>query len=279
MLRMRKIRWVRLCFLCATLASAQSPKEMAKALESSLADQQLVLKNFSGQETVQAAWSGNAVILEQPQWREFAIFNVNAAKLKRQKLTLRCTRHGVVLDGMGKSQFYGQPATVNIDVDLQGADPKQVLPSIREALFFPSVDDALAAIPKPLQKTIPFRIDAPRPPGKTDVAKSCACSGSGITDCNSAGKNAEVQPPKYLHGTDPHYSNDARKARLSGKVIVQFILDSTGSPRDVWVLRPLGRGLDEAAAKSVFTYSFQPATCSGNPVSVYLNSEVNFQIY
>jgi TonB family protein len=279
MLRMRKIKRVLLCLLCATLAGAQSPKDMAKALESSLANQQLVLKNFSGEETVQTTWSGTGLVLEQPQWREFGIFNVNAVKLKGQKLTLRCTRHGVVRDGSGRTEFYGQPTKVNLDIDLQGADPKQALPLVREALFFPSVEDALAAIPKSLQKLVPFQIDAPRPPGKTDVAKSCDCSGSGITDCNSAGKNAEVQPPKYLHGTDPHYSNDARNARLNGKVIVQFIVDKTGSPRDMWVLRPLGLGLDEAAAKSVFTYSFQPATCSGNPVSVYLNVEVNFQVY
>jgi TonB family protein len=253
---------------------------MANALESSVANQQLVLRNFSGQEKVQATWSGTGVVLEQPQWREFGILKVDAVKLKGQKLTLRCTRRGVVRDGLGRTEFYGQPSKVNIEVDLQGADPKQALPLIREALFFPSLDDASAAIPKSLQETIPFRIDAPWPAHKTQVTKLCDCASSGNTPCETDGsENAQVRPPRFLHGTDPRFSDDARRDKLNGNVIVHLVADKAGNPQDVWVVRPLGLGLDEAAAKAVLTYAFQPATCHGNPVSVHLDVEVNFKIY
>ena len=114
--------------------------------------------------------------MESPRWREFGILNVDAVKLKGQKLTLRCTRRGIVRDGTGRTAFYGQPTKIIIDVDLQGADPKQALPGIRDALFFPSLEDARAAIPKPLQEWIPFRIDAPRRAVKTAMAKPCDCA-------------------------------------------------------------------------------------------------------
>lgn len=279
MLRMQKMQWVLSCFLFVMLAHAQSPKEMVRTLEASLADQQLVLKNFSGQDTVQATWSGTGLILEPPQWREFGILTVNGVKLKGHKLTLRCTRRGVVRDAAGRTAFYGQPTKVNIKVDLQDATPKQVLPSIREALFFASVEEAGAAIPKPLQEWVPFRIDAPRPANKAAMTKPCDCAHRDETDCSTRGTKAEVQPPKLVRGADPRYSEDARKAKLNGAVIVQLIADKSGNPQNVWVLRPVGLGLDEAAAKSVLSYSFRPATCRGNPVSVYLNVEVKFQTY
>jgi len=252
---------------------------MANTLKSSLASQQLVLRNFSGEETVRAAWADTGLVLEPPQWREFGIFKVDAIKLKGQMLTLRCTRHGVVREKTEQIALYGQPTKVNIEVDLRSADPKQALASVRQALFFASIDDALAAIPKPVQESIPFRIDNPWPSRSAQATKACDCADSGKAACKvEASKDAQVQPPKLLRGADPHFSDDARRAKLNGNVIVSLVVDKAGDPTDVWVMRPVGLGLDEAAAKAVLTYVFQPATCHGNPVSVYLNVGVNFQI-
>lgn len=280
MLRMQKMQWVLLCLLCATLACAQSPKELTRSLRSSLANQQLVLRNFSGQDTVQATWSGSGFTLDQPQWREFGILKVDSVKLKGQTLTLRCTRQGVVRDALGHTALYGKPTKINIDLDLQGADPAQALPSVRDALFFPSVEDAVASVPKPLQRSIPFPIDGPPHANKAEMTKPCDCARSGMSPCDvDTGKDEQVHPPKFLYGADPRFTDEARRDKLNGNVLVELTADKNGKPQDVWILRPLGLGLDESAAQAVLTYAFQPATCHGNPVSVYLNVSVNFQIF
>ena len=49
--------------------------------------------------------------------------------------------------------------------------------------------------------------------------------------------------------------------------------------RGVHVLRGVGMGLDEKAVAAVQQYRFKPATQNGKPVAVYLNVEVNFQIF
>lgn len=47
----------------------------------------------------------------------------------------------------------------------------------------------------------------------------------------------------------------------------------------VWLIRPLGLGLDEDAEKAALDYKFQPATLDGVPVATVMSIEVNFQIF
>jgi protein TonB len=88
-----------------------------------------------------------------------------------------------------------------------------------------------------------------------------------------------VRPPIVTYQVDPEFSEEARKAKFSGNVVVSLIVGADGKPRNVHVLRGVGMGLDEKAVEAVQQYRFKPATQNGKPVSVYLNVEVNFQIF
>ena len=88
-----------------------------------------------------------------------------------------------------------------------------------------------------------------------------------------------VRPPVLLHSVDPEYSESARKAKLSGDVIVGLTVDAAGEPQNVHVTRGLGNELDEKAIEAVQQYRFKPATKDGEPVAVALNVAVNFQIF
>ncbi len=88
-----------------------------------------------------------------------------------------------------------------------------------------------------------------------------------------------VRPPIVTYAPDPEYTEAARKAKLSGNVIVSMIVDSNGEPHNVQVDRGLGNELDEKAVEAVQQYRFKPATRSGEPVPVRLKVEVNFQIF
>jgi protein TonB len=88
-----------------------------------------------------------------------------------------------------------------------------------------------------------------------------------------------VRPPIAIYTPDPEFSEEARKAKFSGNVVVSLIVGADGSPRNVHVLRGVGMGLDEKAVAAVQQYKFKPALQNGKPVAVYLNVEVNFQIF
>ena len=70
----------------------------------------------------------------------------------------------------------------------------------------------------------------------------------------------------------------ARKARISGIVIVECIIDKTGNVTNVQVLKPLPFGLDQAAVEAVKRWKFKPGTLNGQPVDVIFNLTVNFKL-
>jgi protein TonB len=88
-----------------------------------------------------------------------------------------------------------------------------------------------------------------------------------------------VRPPSILSQVDPEFSEEARKAKFSGNVVVDLIVDEQGNPSHVRVARGVGMGLDEKAVEAVRQYKFKPATKDGKPVKVELSIDVNFQIF
>ncbi len=88
-----------------------------------------------------------------------------------------------------------------------------------------------------------------------------------------------VRPPSVIYSVDPEFSEEARKAKFSGNVLVDLIVDEQGMPSHVRVARGVGMGLDEKAVEAVRQYKFKPATKDGKPVKVELTVEVNFQIF
>ena len=60
--------------------------------------------------------------------------------------------------------------------------------------------------------------------------------------------------------------------------MLSVIIDSTGKPTNLKVLRPLGLGLDEKAIEAVQKWRFRPGTKEGKPVAVYATIEVNFRL-
>ncbi len=88
-----------------------------------------------------------------------------------------------------------------------------------------------------------------------------------------------VSSPVLLFSPEPEFSEEARKAKFMGVVLVNLIVDSQGRPQNVHILRGVGMGLDEKAREAVMQYRFKPAMEGGKPVPVELNVEVNFQIF
>jgi len=88
----------------------------------------------------------------------------------------------------------------------------------------------------------------------------------------------DVKPPRAIVKTAPKYTEEARKERLQGVVVLQAIIDRSGAVREVEVLKGLAMGLEEAAVAAIMGWRFEPATLLGKPVEVYYNLTINFRL-
>ena len=87
-----------------------------------------------------------------------------------------------------------------------------------------------------------------------------------------------VSPPSVLLKVEPEYSEEARKAKFQGTVILFVVVDEKGNPRELKVIRPLGLGLDQKAIEAVEKWKFRPGMKDGKPVAVQATIEVNFRL-
>ena len=88
----------------------------------------------------------------------------------------------------------------------------------------------------------------------------------------------EVTRPEKVSGEPPQYTELARRARVTGVVIVEAVIDEQGNITDTRVLKGLPMGLDRQAVDAVKAWKFKPATLRGKPVAVYYTLVVNFQL-
>ncbi|HLK22632.1 MAG TPA: energy transducer TonB [Bryobacteraceae bacterium] len=87
-----------------------------------------------------------------------------------------------------------------------------------------------------------------------------------------------VSPPSVIQKVEPEYSEEARKAKFQGTVVLFVVVDEKGNPRDLKVIRPLGLGLDQKAIEAVEKWKFRPGMKDGKPVAVQATIEVNFRL-
>ncbi len=87
-----------------------------------------------------------------------------------------------------------------------------------------------------------------------------------------------VSQPILVKKVEPEYSEEARKAKFQGTVVLSIIVDEGGMPRQIRVARALGLGLDEKAIDAVQKWRFRPAYKDGKAVAVYATVEVNFRL-
>jgi TonB family protein len=86
-------------------------------------------------------------------------------------------------------------------------------------------------------------------------------------------------PPAIVQGLKPNESEQGKKVKYQGTVLVSTVVTEDGFPTNVHVTQPLGMGLDEKAVDAVKQYRFIPAIKEGKPISMPITIEVNFRLY
>ena len=87
-----------------------------------------------------------------------------------------------------------------------------------------------------------------------------------------------VSAPVVIYRVEPLYSEEARKVKHQGVVVLWAIVRKDGSLEILKVVRALGLGLDESAINALKQWKFRPGMKDGVPVDVALNVEVSFTL-
>jgi TonB family protein len=154
----------------------------------------------------------------------------------------------------------GKPSNITVVQSLGSGLDEKAIEALQKWRFSPATRDG-----KPVRVAInvevSFHLQSGRPP-EGDVY----VPGNGVT------------APRAIFQPDPEYSEEARKARISGTVLLQVVIDKEGNVIDLKVVKSLGSGLDEKAIDTVRRWKFKPASKDGEPVKARVTIEVDFHL-
>lgn len=213
-------------------------------------------------------------------------FGLSAARLDKVTVTgseaeLEVTREGLVFSGPPKigtpehvsAEPWGKNDRAEIDIALDAQHPEE-LQSALTKVFSVGFDPALInGAPEAWHPWLRHELDP-----AVHLEPSAGAT-DGATCVNFKKDCPGVIGPILTHTIEPTFSPVAKRRRYQGVSVVGLIVDVSGRPQDLRIVRPLGMGLDERAVDAVSQYRFKPAQYEGKPVPVYVNVEVDFHIY
>lgn len=89
-------------------------------------------------------------------------------------------------------------------------------------------------------------------------------------------------PPGHARATyapDPEYTEEARKAKIQGSVVLKLVVEPDGTTHDITVVKAIGHGLDENAVKTIRTWKWEPALENGKPKASEVTVTMTFNVY
>ena len=98
--------------------------------------------------------------------------------------------------------------------------------------------------------------------------------------CTDKGPKPNCIPnPQVVSAPPATYSEQARKAKIEGSVILGLVVDERGNLTNFRVISGLGMGLDVKAIEAVKRWTFDPAFGKdGKPVAAKIVVEVDFHL-
>lgn len=144
----------------------------------------------------------------------------------------------------------------------------------------------------PFRYIIPVSFDLPAPKKVAPEVKQAPLPVDGIYDvvdqmpqyagCTSSDQDTvDCTFKKMLHHikTELNYPEEALKLRVSGQVVVEFIVDADGSVKQPSIIKGIGAGCDEEALRVISAMpAWTPGTLQGQPVPVRMKVPFFFQL-
>jgi TonB family protein len=89
---------------------------------------------------------------------------------------------------------------------------------------------------------------------------------------------ARAVPAEILSKPTPVYTQEAKVLRIQGEVLLEVVLEASGSLRVLRVVSGLGHGLDDNAVKAAEQIHFKPAMRDGQPTDSTVVLHIIFQL-
>lgn len=115
-----------------------------------------------------------------------------------------------------------------------------------------------------------------------DGSKQLGCCGPGggsDTGTQTYSGSQVEQRARLLIKPEPQYTEEARRNQITGTVMLRVVFASNGEVVQIRAVRTLPFGLTERAIAAARQIKFVPATKGGQPVSVFMQLEYNFNLY
>ena len=93
-----------------------------------------------------------------------------------------------------------------------------------------------------------------------------------------SGFQGSLTEPVLLWKAEPEYSEEARKAKLQGSVLMRVEIDTRGQVQNMVIAQGLGLGLDERAMDAVRRWKFRAGMRNGKPVITSALIQVTFRL-
>jgi len=271
--------------LCAPFATAGA----ALNLESDYVNKVLTLRHFYTGNHLSFAANGTLIGLEATgPWTLDGQLRVQRIELRGQSLDIQGRRLSLVFDKKGKPS---RDVVELIDESEPNADERR---KMEEPFLNRTVEIEIALGPgETIEAEIESAMDAVfvKPSeSMAELVPDCwreyfeKSEGRAITVRNTTlaplrESPGVVSPPRPVSTPEPEFSEDARRAKYQGTVLLSFIVDTSGQVLDVRITTPLGMGLDEKAVDAVRKWKFEPAKKDGEPVPVQIAVETDFHLY
>ncbi len=155
----------------------------------------------------------------------------------------------------------GTPSAIRVALSGEDSISQAVRDAVKSWRFRPAVADGEPAV------------------SSGTILLECRAPGTSVAPAEGVYKvGGGVSAPSIIFKVDPEYSEEARKAKFNGSVLLALVVDSEGRARDIRVARPLGLGLDREAIVAVNQWRFRPGMKDGKPVNVRASIEINFRL-
>lgn len=115
--------------------------------------------------------------------------------------------------------------------------------------------------------------------GNGDTMGDGSRNGAGEGDNDGAYANVATQVT-CVYCPQPSYSEEARKAKLQGKLLLRVLVGTDGRAQRIQIIQGLGLGLDQRAVEAVQGWRFSPGRDAGKrPVPCWVTVETRFQLF
>jgi TonB family protein len=89
---------------------------------------------------------------------------------------------------------------------------------------------------------------------------------------------AKTIPAEITYKPRPVYTDEGRRLKIEGEVLLQAVFTTNGEVRVLGVVRGLGHGLDESAIRAAQKIQFKPALQNGQPVDFQAVLHIVFEL-